>query len=41
KAEKSKLIGMMLAEKKKGLKTQPAKKKEKQRLHCDTTETIH
>lgn len=41
KAEKSKLIGMMLAEKKKGLTTQPAKKKEKQRLHCDTTETIH
>ena len=41
KAEKSKLIEMMLAEKKKGLKTQPAKRKEKQRLHCDTTETIH
>ena len=41
KAEKSKLIEMMLAEKKKGLKTQPAKSKEKQRLHCDTTETIH
>ncbi|WP_299210340.1 amidohydrolase family protein [uncultured Dokdonia sp.] len=40
-AEKSKLVAMMLAEKKKGLKTQPAKKKEKQRLHCDTTETIH
>ena len=41
KEEKSKLIEMMLAEKKKGLKTQPAKSKEKQRLHCDTTETIH
>jgi len=41
KEEKSTLTAMMLAEKKKGLKTQPAKKKEKQRLHCDTTETIH
>lgn len=41
KEEKSKLTAMMLAEKKKGLKTQPAKRKEKQRLHCDTTETIH
>ncbi len=41
KAEKNQLTAMMLAVKKKGLKTQPAKKKEKQRLHCDTEQTIH
>ncbi len=39
--EKSKLTAMMLSEKKKGLKTQAPRKKEKQRLHCDTNETIH
>ncbi|WP_416448287.1 amidohydrolase family protein [Leeuwenhoekiella sp. A2] len=38
--EKNKLMTMMLAEKNKGLKTQPAKKEEKQRMHCDTLETL-
>ncbi|MDE0598881.1 MAG: amidohydrolase family protein, partial [Dokdonia donghaensis] len=39
--EKAQLTAMMLAEKNKGLKTQPARKKEKQRMHCDTEQTIY
>lgn len=39
--EKNKLTTMMLAAKNKGLKTQPAKKKEDQQMTCDTMETIH
>ncbi|MGB3776682.1 MAG: amidohydrolase family protein, partial [Leeuwenhoekiella sp.] len=37
---KNKLTSMMLAAKNKGLKTQPAKKEEKQRLECETLQTI-
>tara|TARA_B110000971_G_scaffold157737_1_gene161088 strand:+ start:1631 stop:4615 length:2985 start_codon:yes stop_codon:yes gene_type:complete len=36
KAKRSKLIGMMLKEKNKGMKTQPVKKKDKPLLHCDS-----
>ena len=39
--EKAALTAMMLLEKNKGLKTQPAKKKEKQRMHCDTEKTLY
>ncbi len=39
--QKNTLTAMMLLEKNKGLKTQPAKKKDRQRMHCDTEETIH
>ncbi|WP_298327767.1 amidohydrolase family protein [uncultured Dokdonia sp.] len=39
--EKAQLTAMMLAEKNKGLQTQPAKKKEKQRMHCDTEQTLY
>ncbi len=39
--EKSKLSAMLLKAKNKGLKTQPAKKKEKQHFECETLETIH
>ena len=39
--DKNKLTTMMLAEKNKGLKTQPAKKDEKQRMNCDTLETLN
>ncbi|MGB5943149.1 MAG: amidohydrolase family protein [Leeuwenhoekiella sp.] len=38
--EKNELATMMLAEKNKGMKTQPVKKEEKQHMHCDTMETI-
>ncbi|WP_459212888.1 amidohydrolase family protein [Aquimarina rhabdastrellae] len=41
KAEKNKLIAMMLKAKNKGLKTQPAKKKEKQHFECETLESVH
>ena len=41
KTEKNKLTTLMLAAKNKGLKTQPAKKEEKQRLDCDTLETLN
>ncbi len=34
--ERNKLITMMLAEKNKGMKTQPPKRKEKEHLHCDS-----
>ena len=40
KEEKNELENMMLAAKNKGLKTQPAKKKEDQEMNCDTLETI-
>ena len=40
-AKKNKLTTMMLSAKNKGLKTQPAKKEEKQRLDCDTLETLY
>ncbi|HEA29671.1 MAG TPA: amidohydrolase [Leeuwenhoekiella sp.] len=40
KQKKNELITMMLAAKNKGLKTQPAKKEEKQRMQCETLETI-
>ncbi|WP_028375786.1 amidohydrolase family protein [Leeuwenhoekiella sp. MAR_2009_132] len=40
KTEKNKLTTLMLTAKNKGLKTQPAKKEEKQRLDCDTLETL-
>lgn len=36
KKEKNELMGMMMKEKNKGMKTQPIKKKEKQQLHCDS-----
>lgn len=39
--EKAQLTAMMLLEKNKGLRTQPAKKKEKQRMHCDTEQTLY
>ncbi|RZS93234.1 amidohydrolase family protein [Aquimarina brevivitae] len=39
--QKNKLATMMLEAKNSGLKTQPAKKKEKQRFECNTLETIH
>ncbi|WP_378185094.1 amidohydrolase family protein [Aquimarina sp. W85] len=39
-AEKNKLAALMLEAKNKGFKTQTAKKKEKQRLECETLETI-
>ena len=39
--KKNKLTTMMLGAKNKGLKTQPAKKEEKQRLDCDTLETLN
>ncbi|RXG16880.1 amidohydrolase family protein [Leeuwenhoekiella aestuarii] len=39
--KKNKLTTMMLGAKNKGLKTQPAKKDEKQRLDCDTLETLN
>jgi len=39
--EKAQLTAMMLAAKNKGLQTQPAKKKEKQRMHCDTEQTLY
>ena len=39
--KKNKLTTMMLRDKNKGLKTQPAKKEEKQRLDCDTLETLN
>ncbi|PHQ30478.1 amidohydrolase family protein [Leeuwenhoekiella nanhaiensis] len=39
--KKNKLSTMMLRDKNKGLKTQPAKKEEKQRLDCDTLETLN
>ena len=39
--KKNKLSTLMLREKNKGLKTQPAKKEEKQRLDCDTLETLN
>ncbi len=41
KEEKSKLSSMMIKAKNKGLKTQPAKKKEHQHFECETLETIH
>lgn len=40
KMQKNKLTTLMLSAKNKGLKTQPAKKEEKQRLDCDTLETL-
>lgn len=40
-SEKAQLTAMMLAEKNKGFKTQPAKRKEKQRMHCDTEQTLY
>lgn len=39
--EKATLTAMMLLDKNKGLKTKPAKKKEKQRMHCDTEQTLY
>ena len=36
--ERTELMNMMLLEKNKGMKTQPAKKKEKVHHHCDTVE---
>ena len=39
--KKNKLTTMMLGAKNKGLKTQPAKKEDKQRLDCDTLETLN
>lgn len=39
--EKATLTAMMLIDKNKGLKTNPAKKKEKQRMHCDTEQTLY
>ncbi|TVZ51046.1 amidohydrolase family protein [Dokdonia sp. Hel_I_53] len=39
--EKAQLTAMMIAAKNKGLKTTPAKKKEKQRMHCDTEKTLY
>lgn len=39
--EKAELTAMMLADKNKGLKTTPAAKKEKQRMHCDTEQTLY
>lgn len=39
--ERNKLSTMMLKAKNNGLKTQPAKKKEKQQFECETLETIH
>lgn len=41
KEERSELESMMLAAKNKGLKTQSAKKKDDQQMHCDTLETIN
>jgi urease alpha subunit len=35
-SERNTLIGMMLKEKNKGMKTQPIKKKDKRLLHCDS-----
>lgn len=40
-ADKAKLTAMMLAEKNKGGKTKPARRKEKQRMHCDTEQTLY
>lgn len=40
-AERNKLSTMMLKAKNSGLKTQPAKKKEKQQFECETLETIN
>ena len=40
KEKRNELENMMLAAKNKGLKTQPAKKKEDQQMNCDTVETI-
>ncbi|WP_108866899.1 amidohydrolase family protein [Aquimarina aquimarini] len=39
--EKNKISTMMLKAKNSGLKTQPARKKEKQHFECETLETIH
>ena len=39
--QKNKLATMMLEAKNSGLKTQPAKKKEKQHFECETLETIN
>ncbi len=39
--EKAQLTAMMLMAKNKGLKTTPAKKKDKQRMHCDTEKTLY
>lgn len=39
--ERNKLSTMMLKAKNSGLKTQPAKKKEKQHFECETLETIN
>ncbi|WP_031425569.1 amidohydrolase family protein [Flavimarina sp. Hel_I_48] len=39
--KKNELTSMMIAAKNKGLKTQPAKKEEKQRMDCETLETIN
>ena len=41
KNERTELMNMMLAEKDKGLKTQPAKKKDKVHHHCDTVEFLN
>ncbi|GAA4325363.1 amidohydrolase family protein [Pontixanthobacter gangjinensis] len=38
--ERNELIGQMLKEKNKGVKTQPVEKKEKQRVHCDLLEAV-
>ncbi len=40
-SERNQLSKMMLKSKNKGLKTQPPKKKEKQRFECETIESIH
>ena len=40
-AEKNKLSALLLKAKNSGLKTQPAKKKEKQHFECETLETIN
>lgn len=40
-AEKNKLSALLLKAKNNGLKTQPAKKKEKQHFECETLETIN
>lgn len=37
-SQRNELMNMMLLEKNKGMKTQPAKKKEKKHHHCDTVE---
>ncbi|MFC5046395.1 amidohydrolase family protein [Aquimarina hainanensis] len=39
--EKNKLARLLLQAKNKGMKTQPAKKKEHQHMECETIETIH